>query len=426
MVSPREAIDKSKGLKLKSLKVVIIEDTRSMQLLLVRMLEKWGYTVISSETAEKALELIYSEPPNIVITDWMLPGMDGPTLCTKIRNIKTPHYIYLMVVTALNDVKNVVTALEAGADDFLQKPINYSELKVRLMTGNRIIEQEEKLIKQNAYLSTISNKLNDINGKLLATQLKIQQEMEFAEKIQRNLLPKNNILLNNLNFHHLYYPSMFISGDILNYFKVNQEIVCFYAVDVCGHGIASAMTSYTISQIISHSLNFNAYALNLDKNSDIFEKPHIFVDYLNNIFYKKENDYSLYFSMIFGFANTQSKTLSFCQAGLPHPIFQRLDSSLEFLGNGGFPVALLPTPCYDSTTLRFQSGERLYLYSDGVTDCSDGYDNIFDTKNLLAFLKQSQSLTLEQVFSGLKDKLVDWHGSEKFDDDISVLGIDFV
>ena len=410
---------------MEKLKIVVVEDNKLMQSLLIGALEKWGYCVFACETAEQALDIIHTELPNMVITDWMLPGMDGPSLCSQIRKLETSHYIFTIIITGLTDVSNVISGLEAGADDFLRKPVNFQELSVRLMTGNRIIQLEAKLIEKNADLSAFSHKLNQLNTDLLVTQKKIHQEMEFAEKIQRNLLPKNDIQLNNVIFQHLYCHSLYISGDMLNYFEVNQEIVCFYAVDVCGHGIGSAMLSYSISKIISQSVDFNLRTRDWSKNIDIFENPHIFVDYLNNTFYKAD-DCSLYFSMIFGFINTQTRNLSFCQAGHPPPIFQRRDSSPELLGHGGFPVALLAASDYDSITLHFQHGDRLYVYSDGVSDCNNCSGQIFDTERLIALLEESQSSTLDLVFADLKCKLVDWHGSEKFDDDISILGIEFV
>lgn len=410
---------------MEKLKIVVIEDSKSMQTILVTALKKWGYEVFSADAAEQAFDIIHAESPNIIITDWMLPGMDGPTFCTKIRNLQTPNYIYLIIITALTDNSNVITGLEAGADDFLRKPINFKELRVRLVAGNRIIKLEETLRNKNAQLSAIGNKLNQLNTELLAAQNKIRQDLKFAEKIQCNLLPKNNLQFKNLVFHYLYCPSLHVSGDILNYFQVNTEILCFYAIDVCGHGIASAMLSYSISKIITQSIDFNSCAKNFRNNMGLFDNPHQFVDYLNSIFYTN-NDYSLYFSIIFGFINTRIQTVSFCQAGHPHPIYQRQGCAPELLGNGGFPVALLPTPIYDSITLSFQPGDKLFVYSDGVTDCNNGSGGIFDTKNLLAFLEQNQSYSLNQIFAEFKNKLVDWHGSEQFDDDVSILGIEFI
>ena len=410
---------------MEKLKIAVIEDSKSIQTLLVAALKKWGYEVFSSDTAEQAFDVIHSESPNIIITDWMLPGMDGPTFCTKVRNLQTPNYIYLIIITVLTDVNNVITALESGADDFLRKPINFKELRVRLASGNRVIKLEESLRIQNVQLSIIGNELNQLNIELLAAQNKIRRDLEFAEKIQRDLLPENNFQFKNIDFHHLYLPSLYVSGDILNYFEVNTEIACFYAIDVCGHGIASAMMSYSVSKIITQSIDFNSYAKSFSKNMALFDNPHHFVAYLNNIFYNN-NAYSLYFSMIFGFINTQTQTLSFCQAGHPHPIFQQQGCNPEFLGHGGFPVALLPAPSYDSITLSFQPGDRFYVYSDGVTDYNNDSGNIFDSKNLLTFLGQNQSSTMNQIFAKFRDQLVDWNGSDQFDDDISILAIEFM
>lgn len=410
---------------METFKVLVVEDDQTTQLLLVTVLQRWGYSVSATDTAEQAIELIVRELPNIIITDWMLQGMNGPTLCKKIRDLDMPHYVYMIIVTALSDVSHVVTGLESGADDFLRKPVNFLELKVRLAAGQRIIRLEGTLRTQNEHLSAITDKLNHINTELLVAESKIRQDMAFADKIQRNLLPENDVRLNDVAFYYLYSPSMYVSGDILNYFKLNDDRVCFYVIDVCGHGIASSMMSFSISKIISQTIDFNACAKQPGEDGNIFDIPHNFVEHLNGIFYKN-NDYSLYFSMIFGFIDTRTQSLSFCQAGHPYPIFQPRGACPELLGRGGFPVALLQEPNYDSITLSYQTGDRLYFYSDGVTDCSNDEGSFFGSQNLLDFLAHNASLPFDRLFADLENNLLDWNGSTKFDDDVSILGIEFV
>jgi len=410
---------------LEKFKVLVVEDNQTTQLLLVTVLRSWGYNVLATDTAEQAVDTVMRELPNIIITDWMLPGMNGPTLCEKVRKLELQHYIYMIIVTALYDVSNVVTGLEAGADDFLRKPVNFSELRVRLASGQRVIRLEEKLRNQNDHLSAITDKLNHINTELLVAESRIREDMAFADKIQRNLLPENDVHFNGVAFYYLYCPSMYVSGDILNYFKLNDDRVCFYAIDVCGHGIASAMMSFSISKIISQTIDFNFCGKQPGEDSNMFDNPHNFVDYLNTLFYKN-NDYSLYFSMIFGFIDTRTQSLSFCQAGHPYPIFQPRGACPELLGRGGFPVALLREPNYDSITLSYQTGDRLYFYSDGVTDCSNGAGSFFGSQNLLDFLAHNASLPFERLFADLEKNLLDWNGSTKFDDDVSILGIEFL
>lgn len=409
---------------MENLKIVVIEDSKSTQKLLVAALVNWGYTVAAAESAEQALTIIDAEAPNIVITDWMLPGIDGPTLCSKIRQLETGNYIYLIIITGLKDLNNVVDGLAAGADDFMRKPINFQELKARLASAKRIINLEDSLIRKNKYLSSISEKINQLNSQLMLAQSKVDQDIKFAERIQRNVLPKNEVKFDNLDFQYKYCPSMSISGDIFNYFAINSQIVCFYSIDVCGHGVASAMMSYSINQVITQTLGLDEFITRLSKEHDLFENPHYYVDYLNKIYYRSD-DWSLYFTMIFGFINLQTGKLYFCQAGHPSPIFQHIDGKLELLGGSGFPVGLLPHATYESISVNFQKGERIFLYSDGITDCTDSQDQPFDTTRLLAFLKESSHMPIKQMLTLLHYKLVKWHGSDSFEDDLSILGIEF-
>jgi sigma-B regulation protein RsbU (phosphoserine phosphatase) len=143
------------------------------------------------------------------------------------------------------------------------------------------------------------------------------------------------------------------------------------------------------------------------------------------VFYKN-NDYSLYFSIVLGFVNHKKKTLSFCQAGHPYPIYISRHSPASILGQGGFPVALLPSPSYESVVLSYQTGDRFFIYSDGVVECTNQQDEVFDSVQLIDYLQEHQTIPLNHLIEQLKTHLLDWHGTDKFDDDISLLGIEFV
>lgn len=123
--------------------ILVVEDDLVSGKLIQKILTKKGYAPIFVENGFEAWEILNSRPIRMVITDWIMPGMDGPTLCRKIRESSIKHYIYIILLTAKMLSSDAVAGLEAGADDFISKPIEPEELMARLRAGYRIIQLEE-------------------------------------------------------------------------------------------------------------------------------------------------------------------------------------------------------------------------------------------------------------------------------------------
>lgn len=111
------------------------------------MLTKWGYEAVITRDGNEAWELMQSEDsPRMAILDWMMPGMDGLELCRRIRAAADEAYTYILLLTARTDRRDLVEGMDAGADDYLTKPFNAHELRVRLRAGRRILELQEELL----------------------------------------------------------------------------------------------------------------------------------------------------------------------------------------------------------------------------------------------------------------------------------------
>lgn len=125
--------------------VLIAEDNALLRKVLEGTLRETGYDVVSSSDGSEALALIRNGYYPLVITDWVMPVMDGPELCSAIRNLGLEHYTYLILLTSRDSKENIIAGLEAGADEYLIKPVAPEELTVRLKTARRIIELESSL-----------------------------------------------------------------------------------------------------------------------------------------------------------------------------------------------------------------------------------------------------------------------------------------
>ena len=142
------------------MKILLVEDDPVSRRLLETFLDKWGYEVEVTCDGSEAWELI-QEPnsPSLVISDWMMPDMDGLELCRKIREMDKSDYIYFIILTSKDRKEDVVKGLEAGADDYLVKPFNKEELKYRVKIGERIIALEHR-IRQLAATDPLTGILN--------------------------------------------------------------------------------------------------------------------------------------------------------------------------------------------------------------------------------------------------------------------------
>ena len=129
------------------MKVLIAEDDSVSRRLLEAFLRKWGYDVIVTSDGREAWEVLQNpEAPSLVISDWMMPKMDGLWLCRKIRKTEKLGYIYFIILTAKGMKEDVIKGLEAGADDYLIKPFDRGELKCRVKIGERIIRLERRVL----------------------------------------------------------------------------------------------------------------------------------------------------------------------------------------------------------------------------------------------------------------------------------------
>ena len=128
------------------MRILIADDDDVSRCKLEALLSKWGYEVISVEDGMLAWEALHQEnAPRLTILDWMMPGMDGSEICRQLRQSRKGAYVYVLLLTSKVGKEDIVAGMEAGADDYLGKPFDAQELKVRLRAGKRIVDLEEAL-----------------------------------------------------------------------------------------------------------------------------------------------------------------------------------------------------------------------------------------------------------------------------------------
>jgi two-component system cell cycle response regulator len=130
------------------MRALVAEDNPVFQTMLRNMLVKWGYEPVMARDGNEAWQALESpDPPRLAILDWMMPGVDGVELCRRVRAAGREPYLYVLLLTARTQSQDLVDGMEAGADDYLTKPFNAHELRVRLRAGRRILDLQEELLR---------------------------------------------------------------------------------------------------------------------------------------------------------------------------------------------------------------------------------------------------------------------------------------
>ena len=168
--------------------ILIVEDNPVSRRLLEKTLIKAGHEVTSVENGRKALELFNEKFFPIVLTDWMMPEMDGLELCRAIRKDTSKGYVFIVLLTAKHSKDDIVSGLEAGADDYLTKPPNHPELIARIKTGIRILELERSLKKANEEIRILSvtDPLTGCYNRGYMTE-RLPQEIRRAKRYRHSL-----------------------------------------------------------------------------------------------------------------------------------------------------------------------------------------------------------------------------------------------
>jgi sigma-B regulation protein RsbU (phosphoserine phosphatase) len=379
-------------------KILLVEDALDTRYILSMTLQKYGYVVITAGNGKQAWEILQQQTDiQLVLSDWMMPLMDGIQLCQAIREKQDWHsYIYFILLTAKGDKDAVIQGMEAGADDFLLKPVNLNELRVRLNAGRRIIQLEKTL--------------ESSKQKIQQAYDQISLDLESAAKTQQALLPKPG-RLGNIEFDWIFCPYRFVAGDMFNYFELNDRYLGFYQLDVAGHGVSSALLSFTLDHRIVNSLLLK---------DGIPVAPEEVVAALNEEF---QNSLDNYFTIIYGYIDKESGEVCLTQAGHPKPIFVS-GSNAKLYGDGGFPVGMLADLEYQSLKLQLEVGDRFFIYSDGVTECMNTENEQFSESRFVSLLEQYHDLSLNVLLKKIGIELRNWRKEIPFDDDVTLLAFE--
>jgi phosphoserine phosphatase RsbU/P len=392
--------------------ILVVDDSRLQRKILSSLLNRWGYEVIEAESGQQALELCIARRPELVLSDWIMPGMDGIEFCRRYKELTCESYGYFILLTSKSEKNEVAEGLDAGADDFLTKPVNGNELRARITAGERIIEMQRELTRKNRVISETLDELQRLYDSL-------DSDLMEAKKLQQSLVPERFKELEGGHLSLFLRSSGHVGGDLVGHYSACEGHLGLFALDVSGHGISSALMTARLAGYLSGSALDQNIALKKNEDGSYSPRPlNEAIEMLNELVLD-EMETEHYFTLMLANIDVTSGIVKIGQAGHPHPVVQRRTGEVEQEGTGGFPVGLMSGVTFSEFETKLDPGDRLIILSDGVTECPNELGDMLGESGLSAMMNDLFNVSGPLLFETLVWKLCEFAGNSEFPDDVS-------
>ncbi|MFB2532037.1 PP2C family protein-serine/threonine phosphatase [Paracoccus sp. p3-h83] len=396
---------------------MVVDDSRMQRHILTLQLEQAGYRVIPAASGAEALSICAQTMPDIILSDWMMPGMTGVELCHSFRQLPRDRHGYFILLTSLTDKRDAAFGLESGADDYLSKPVSGEELLARLRAGERLISVEERLQERNRALDRA---LTDLR----AAHEAIERDLIEARRLQQGLVRDRFRHFGGMDVSLLLRPAGHVGGDLVGAFRINARRFGVYGIDVSGHGVTAALMTARIAGYLSgNSPDQNVALMPGPQGGHLARSPADLAAHLNDLIIE-EVETDCYFTLVYADIDMTTGQGRLVQAGHPYPALQRADGTVEFIGTGGLPIGLFAGSRYEEVTFRLRPGDRLFIGSDGITEATDGLGRMLGDQGLSAILQTNARLHGAALLESLTWSVAGYGGGG-WSDDISAVCVEF-
>nr|WP_243414731.1 MASE3 domain-containing protein [Sporosalibacterium faouarense] len=265
-----------------------------------------------------------------------------------------------------------------------------------------------------------TEELVEKNKNLIEMNKKILEDLESAKEIQEALLPQRVQEINGVNFYSKYLPCERLSGDFYNYFKIDDENIGVYIIDVSGHGVPAAMLTIFASRILKGNI------FDLDEESDYsIISPSDVVSNFYEIFNESNFPDENYLVMFYGIYNTERNELTYSSAGhnCP-PMIVKRDGEVKDIDYGdGFPICKLEgiiDPKYKDYKVKLTKGDKILFYTDGIVEAKDENDNLYTADRLERLVKENKENASQEIIQSIIQDLSSHKALDKLEDDVTL------
>lgn len=381
-------------------KILVVDDETDMEpMIRQKFRRKIRDKIYNFEFASNGLEALdkISEFPEIgiVLSDINMPGMDGLTLLSRLRELNTPG-LKTVIVSAYGDMDNIRTAMNRGAFDFITKPIDFNDLEITINKTHEEIMSVRNWIAEHDQLVSIQN------------------DLTISGEIQRSILPKKfPPFPDEPNFD--IYASMVaakeVGGDFYDFFMIDQQRLGFVIGDVSGKGISAALF-----MAVSRTL-IRATGLKGESVSECMR-------YVNNLLCK-ESFSCMFVTVFYGILNTQTGEIEYVNAGHNPPYVLTENGIKKVDLTDGIALGIVNDFSFQSKKIQLKNNDNLILYTDGVTEAFNWDEAAYSEEKFEIFLTDSKSLEIDQIIKNSFDDVFEFVDGAPQSDDITLLGLSF-
>jgi sigma-B regulation protein RsbU (phosphoserine phosphatase) len=361
-------------------RILLVDDEPLNLDLLEQELDADDLDILTAADGREALELIADSSPDMIFLDLMMPGVDGFNVLEQLQSNKEWRSIPVVIVSAADDLANIVRGIEMGAADFLPKPFEPAILQARLRAG-----LEKK-------------RLRDLEQQYLQS---LQREMEIGREIQAGFLPTSLPQPDGWSIEAYFQAAREVAGDFYDVFDVAPGKLGLLLGDVTDKGVGSALYMALYRSLLRVTLLSDTFAESVEVAS--CTEPEVCILHgvrLVNRYIARFHPDALFATLFFGILDTESGRVCYVNAGHDPPYLLRSDRSLEIIQPTGPMVGAIEDAEYRVETLLIEPGDSLVLYSDGVQDAQNPEGEMFGTAHFQELIS-TPSLTPGARFADL-------------------------
>jgi sigma-B regulation protein RsbU (phosphoserine phosphatase) len=358
-------------------RVLVADDDPIQRDLLLTALSGWGYEVVCVDDGMRAWELLQGDSQfSVLITDWVMPELDGVSLCRRLRKEPRDPYLPVILLTSRQGSEDMVEALNSGADAFLTKPFGPARLLAQIRVVERILKLEERLAEQ-------LRELRIANARL-------ESGLTAAAAVQSSLLPEVSPKIHGVDFEWSYEACERLGGDMFNIFRLDERRVGMYVLDVSGHGPSAALQSVTLSHVLTPFDQQGGILKRISESSGRYEvtNPAEVARRLNREFPLIERS-GQFFTFLYGILDVETRVVRYVKAGHPGPIVASRDGVRCLEKGGGIPIGILPDAEYEEEQLELSAGDSLIFYTDGVLETLSVQREIFGLDRMIQSIAEA-------------------------------------
>ena len=386
--------------------ILLIEDDLVTRTSMAARLTRLGYRVLEAENGRVGLDVARRERPDLLIVDWMMPEMDGPTFCEAVRRDPLLKSSQLLLMTSHDMPAQIAEGLVRGADDFLSKSASKQEIIARVLAGLRT----SRLVRE---LETTGDELESSLLLLQKQQAETEADLQSAATFVRSLLPAQGSLAHGIALAWEYQPSLTLGGDLFWVMEIDADHLGLYILDASGHGVAAALRSASLMTFLRVE-NILQLLGSYDPERVLFEANRRFP-------LSADGEY---FTLWVGQLHLPTRSLSYASAGHPGALLSPAQGPSQWLTRPSFPLGFDPSARFTQECMSLKPADRLFLLSDGIYEVPSPSGELWGRERFLEVIEAGKQTSLSATIASCFSAARNWQQAQHFPDDAAVVGIE--